>query len=61
MQEYSARGRHELRPFNARRATLPLKAVGFDCNLLGQDVLLSAMDLGFREACAPDKSNLSIS
>jgi hypothetical protein len=29
MQEYSARERHELRPFHAGRATLHLKAVGF--------------------------------
>lgn len=29
IQEYSARGRHELRPFNADRAKLRLKAVGF--------------------------------
>jgi len=53
--EYSARGRHELRPFNAGRAKLHLKAVGFDRNLHGRGCFAFSQGFGLSRGLRPQQ------
>lgn len=55
MQEYSARGRHELRPFTAGRATLHLKLLVFDCNLHGLGCFAFSQGFGLSRGLRPQQ------